>query len=290
MKAKNIIIIILLAFTFFEAIAQETETPKSKPVRAPFESGYLIDQQTGYIPYEKTHELVIQHRFGLINKNGISDLFGIYALGSNIRMGFNYSVTDNIMIGYGITKKNMYNDFQIKWTALKQTRSNSIPIALTLYGDVAINGNNEKEFGKNYKFISRLSYFGQVIIGRKFTDWLSLQVASSYTHYNMVDTSMVHDVIGLSVNGRVRFSPQSSFIFEYDTPFQLKENTDKEVTFESKPNISFGVEISTSTHAFQVYLATANGILLQDVMMYNNNDWKNGELMIGFTITRLWSF
>ncbi|OQX78889.1 MAG: hypothetical protein B6D61_04535 [Bacteroidetes bacterium 4484_249] len=290
MKVANFIIIILLAFPFFEAKAQETETPKSKAVRAPFESGYLIDQQTGYIPYKKTLEFVIQHRFGLINKEGISDLFGIYAPGSNIRMGLNYSLTDNLMVGYGITKKNMYNDFQIKWTALKQTRSNSIPIALTLYGDAAINGKNEKEFGKNYKFISRLSYFGQVIVGRKFTDWLSLQIASSYTHYNMVDTNMVHDVIGLSFNGRVRFSPQSSFIFEYDYPFQLKGNSEKEATFESKPNLSFGIEISTSTHAFQVYLTTADGILLQDVMMYNNNDWVNGDLMIGFTITRLWSF
>jgi len=252
METKNSFIIILLTFISCVVSGQETEDKKSKPVRAPFESGYLIDQQTGYIPTVKTLEFVIQHRFGLINKEGISDLYGIYAPGSNIRMGFNYSLTNNLMVGYGITKKNMYNDFQIKWTALKQTRSNSIPVAITLYGNAAINGDKKEDFGTNYKFISRLSYLGQVIVGRKFTDWLSLQIASCYTHYNMVDTSMVHDVIGLSVNGRIRFSPQTSFIFEYDEPFQLKGNSEKEVTFESESNFSFGIEVSTSTHAFQL--------------------------------------
>jgi len=70
----------------------------------------------------------------------------------------------------------------------------------------------------------------------------------------------------------------------------MKGNSEKEVTFVSESNFSFGVEVSTSTHAFQLYLATANGILLQDVMMYNNNKWENGDFMIGFTITRLWNF
>jgi len=103
---------------------------------------------------------------------------------------------------------------------------------------------------------------------------------------------MNHDVIGVGFNGRVKFSPQSSFIFQYDIPLNIK-SISEQIDFEAaKPNFGIGYEVSTSTHAFQVFISTADGILQQDNYMYNTNDVSNGfsDLMIGFTITRLWSF
>ena len=113
---KYTTIIFLLVFVFGNLFAQETEeqTPeeKDKPVRSPFESGYLIDNQTSFIPTAKTLEYVIQHKFGSIG-NGKSDLWGIYAPGANIRIGLNYVVAKNMQIGWGIAKKNKYNDFKM---------------------------------------------------------------------------------------------------------------------------------------------------------------------------------
>ncbi len=107
---RFITILIVLSFTGLAYGQNEESKPKDKPVWAPFESGYLIDNQTTVIPSAKTLEYIIQHKFGTMD-NGFSDLFGLYAPGANIRMGLNYSLINNLQVGYGLTRLNMYSDF-----------------------------------------------------------------------------------------------------------------------------------------------------------------------------------
>ena len=285
------LIALFVCISFANAQDAEPEKKKDKPVRSPFESGMLIDNQTNVIPVANTLEMLIQHRFGKMD-NGLSDFWGIYAPGANIRMGFNYSILNNLMVGIGLTKKNMYSDLQVKWNILQQTRKNTIPVAVTVYGNMAIDGRNEKVFGVDYKFTNRFSYFSQIIVGRKFCDWFSFQATGSFTHYNSVDSTMNHDVIGVGFSGRVKFSPQSSFIFQYDIPLKIQKISEHKDFEAAKPNFGIGYEISTSTHVFQIFISTTDGILQQDNYMYNTNDLSNGfsDLMFGFTITRLWNF
>lgn len=297
---KKIVFIILgLYMGFGMAFAQETETekPKDRPIRAPFESGIVIDNQTTVVPSKKTLEMHIQHRFGLIKNNGASDLWGIYAPSANTRMGFNFSLTDDIMIGYGITRKNMYNDFQAKWTFLKQTRKNTIPITLTVYGNMAINGQNDAAFGSDYAFADRMSYFGQFIAGRKFNEWFSLELNASFTHFNSVKstekniTGYEHDVIGLGGHMRFKFSPQSSILIMYTTPLNIQSMQENTTVMNAwKSNFGIAYEVATSTHAFQIFISTADGIVPQDIYMYNEADLSETEFRFGFNITRLWNF
>ena len=285
---KLILGMLIFLFGLSAVNAQEEE---DKPVRSPFASGILIDNFTSVIPVKNTFEWRIQHRFGTMD-NGISDIYGLYAPGANIRLGFNYSLRDNLVVGYGLTLKNMYNDFHVKWNVLQQTRENTIPVAVTLYGNMAIDGRNEEVFGQNYEFTNRFSYFSQLIVGRKFTWWLSLQATASFTHYNSVAADMNHDVIGVGFNGRVNFSPQSSILFQFDSPLKIESISEQREFDVAKPNFGLGYEVSTSTHAFQIFVTSSNSILPQDIYMYNNFDWTNGfsDLMFGFTITRLWNF
>lgn len=281
---------------------QEPKKKKDRPVVEMFGSALLIDEQTSVIPAKKTLEMQIQHRFGLIKNNGASDLWGIYAPSANTRMGLSYSILDNLEVGYGITRKNMYNDFHVKWNIIEQTRKNTIPVTVTLYGNMAIDGRNESVFATStadsvYKFTNRLSYFSQVIVSRKFNDWLSLGVNASFTHYNSVpaDTAgvrgMNHDKIGLGIIGQIKFSPQSSIIFHYSIPLDIDgmaENT--VVTNISKSNFGIGYQVATDTHAFEMFISASNGIIPQDTYMWNTSDWTKGEFRIGFNITRLWGF
>lgn len=288
MNNKKIILIvsaIIYLLSFNLAYTQEstdTEKKPEKPVRSPFASGILIDNQTVFIPQAKTLELIIHHRFGKI-ENGISDLLGIYAP-SNIRIGLNYSIRDNLMIGVGTTKYNKLQDVQWKWNILEQTRSGSMPIALTYYGNTVIDTRNIETFGKDAGFTSRLSYFHQVIIARKFNDFLSLQIASGYTHFNKVDSLMKNDNVTLYFGGRIKISPLSSIIFEYDQQLTESEH------FEPKPNLGLGIEISTDTHTFQIFLDTFDAIINQYNNTYNTNDFTKKGLLLGFNITRLWSY
>ncbi len=54
--------------------------------------------------------------------------------------------------------------------------------------------------------------------------------------------------------------------------------------------MAIGWEISSGTHAFQIFVGTANTLSPQYNMLENQNDWTKGEMMLGFNITRIWNF
>ena len=118
-----------------------------------------------------------------------------------------------------------------------------------------------------------------------------MQIAPSFTHYNMVDTLSDHDKFGFSITARYKFSPQSSFVIGYEHPFYIKSLSEhNDLAFKSDPNLTFGFEIATSTHAFHIYLGTANGIVPQENQMWNSNDYTKKHFIFGFNLTRLWNF
>jgi hypothetical protein len=308
---KMITVLLLLICAAFFSQAQENENvpaakEKDKPVRSPWAGSHLIDNQTSLVPVKNTLEFIIQHKFGTVS-NGISDLFGLYAPGTNIRLGVNFVPLKNIQVGWGITKKNMYNDFSAKWTILEQTRKNTMPVSVTIFGTLAVDGKTKEYYnsqsyyhssdpdgpltGHTYRPQERLSYFSQLIIGRKFTEWLSLQAAASFTHYNLVAKTGDHDKIGVHAGGRIKFSPQSSIIFNYDIPLKIKKISEQREWIDPpEPNLACGLEIATTSHIFQIYAGSAGGIIPQDEMMFNQNDWKKKGFAVGFVITRTWNF
>jgi len=316
---KRILLIIISCLLInINLMAQDEVKEKDTPVGTAFENGTLIDAQTSTIPDAKTLEFVIQHKFGTIEKDGSakhasSDFFGLYS-SANVRLALNYVPIRNVQIGYGITKSMMYSDFNAKWNILQQTENNTIPVFVTLFGNAAIDGRAKEDFGmlNNYenpldtfdvKFSTRLSYFAQLIIGRKFCEEFSLQGGISFSHANYVRAWHDHDRIGLHLSGRMKFSPQSSFIFNFDAPLKIDKiseqssswtdafppHSDWDGPYNPKPSLKFGVEISTFTHAFQIYIGNAGAIVPQLDMLNNMNKPFDG-LAFGFTITRLWMY
>jgi hypothetical protein len=281
------------------AAAEQPEVT-DKPVKFSWESGYLIDHQTSNIGPKNTFEAVIQHKFGTIN-NGSSDLWGIFAPGANVRIAFDYVIAKNVQIGYGISKTNMYSDFNAKWNALVQ-KTESMPITVTLYGNMAIDGRQKSVWDTlyynnsnpadfyGYKFSNRLSYYSELMLSRKMSEKISLQAGVSFSHFNTVAPGMDHDRMGILYGGRLKISPQGSIIFTGNWPLKISSLSDGPQKVMPQPSLSLGYEVSTGSHAFQIYMGTTSAILPQDYMMNNMNKIESTNFQIGFVITRLWSF
>ncbi|NQV01696.1 MAG: hypothetical protein HQ542_03550 [Bacteroidia bacterium] len=297
---RSLLVLLLLFVSFGTVFAQEPveEKKEKKPLaRAPFESAMFMDDQTVLTYPSNTLEFVLQHRFGTI-QNGFTDLFGIWGA-TNIRMALNYSITDNLMIGFGTTKNKRYQDLSLKYTFFHQ-RKGGFPLTIGYYGNMALSGTDKSNFGKDYAFVDRFSYFHELMFARRFTRAISMQLGFAFVHYNKVDTTIKNDAFSISAIGRIKVSPQTSIVLSaelplmlgYDTPFILKYGQ-KGIYSGPKsplPNFGLGVEISTSTHAFHFFISAAQGILPQDIVIYNQNDFFNGAIMIGFNMTRLWNF
>lgn len=285
-----------------DSIPAEPEVTQKPLAKAAFESGICMDNITVAIPPAKTLEFVLQHRFGTI-QNGWSDLAGLWGA-SNIRLGLNFSITKDVLVGLGTTKNNRLQDLQVKYTFLHQ-RKEGFPLTIAYYFNMSLNATNKTTYGTGYKFVDRLAYYNEFLFARRFNNMFSAQLGLSYTHFNKVDKTIdstaMNDALAISLLVRAKVSPQSSvvlayqqpIIMNYDPAFIVRAGNDwLEVPKDRAPyaNISLGWEVSTSTHAFHLYLSAAQGILPSEIVMHNTNDFFNGFILVGFNLTRLWGF
>lgn len=299
----------LLAFILMISVtgnmkAQDTvaQQPVNKPLaKAPFESDYFIADRTVALPPAHTLEFVIQHDFGTI-QNHFTDLWGIWG-GANIRLGFSYTINKNVQIGFGTTKNKYMQDLSVKYAFLHQ-RKGGFPVTLAIYGNMAVScikgwaNYTGTKFSNtsdtSYSILNRISYYGELMIARRFCKEFSAQLSLGWVHYNIVDSATMsfshykgrsrNNNLNIAGIGRIKISPQTSILLSYSQPVLTYLNT------RPWPNFGLGIEVATSSHAFQIYLSAAQGIVPQEVVMYNNNNPYNGYILLGFNITRLWTF
>ena len=291
MKLNKSIFITLLVFPL-ALLAQENKDVATPPTerkleRAAFESTALIDNQTNVLNTKGTIELTMNHRFGSVK--GTNDMIGIWAP-ANIRLGLTYGLTDCITVGFGTTKDSRLQDFNLKGALLRQTRDNHMPVSVTYYGNAAMSASLKETFETTtykgevipYRFSSRLSFFNQLIIARRFNSNVSFQIAPSWSHVNFVENPVKNDLFAVAVGGRVKINPSTAVLVDYSQPLN---------TFQGRyplPGVGLGVEFSTGSHAFQLFVTNYKSIVQQQNYMFNQNDFFRSDYMIGFNITRLW--
>jgi len=167
-----------------------------------------------------------------------------------------------------------------------------MPVSVTYYGNFTMDARTKE----NFTYLQdRWSNFNQLIIARRFSPELSLQIAPSVSHYNVVENTMRNDMVAIAFGGRYKISPQTSIIVDYSQPLTKFHSNNP------PPGISFGVEFGTSAHTFQLFATNYSGIVPQQNYMYNKNngfgegEFKpfgkgGGEFLIGFNITRNYNF
>jgi len=249
-----------------------------------FYAPVLIDNQTTTSPTKKQKIFQLHHRFSKIEE--ISDLYGIYGA-SNVRVGLDYGITDKLMIGFGTEKYSKMQELRYKYAILQQTEG-KIPVSLSYFGNIVVQGGKKDLFGADYKFTNRMSYFNQLIIARQITSGIALQIAPSFSHFNKVDSIYENDAVGINVGGKVKIHNDISFIFEFNQGFWTKDM--RYFQNEAKPGFAFGVELGTGTHAFEIFASTLDQITPQKIYNFNQNavsdsDNKLGGFMFGFNLT-----
>ena len=288
-RSYSVLLLCMIAGSLFAQDSVDVPlAKKAKAVKNTFGSVWLMDNQTVMVPVKGTLEMDIQHRFGTVNK-GVKDMYGLFAP-SNIRIGLAYSPVNKLFLGAGITKERMQVDINGKYALLKQTPG-KMPVSMSLFANVVIDARNKSNFRYG---VHRLSYFSQLIIARKITERFSVQASPSLSWFNNIEgyvdskgdirNKMQNHHLSVSVLGRYKITAKSAIIAGYDQPLT------QHPTNNPKPNICFGFETTTSSHAFQVFAGNYYGIVPQSNNFFNQNDYREGQFVIGFNITRLWNF
>ncbi len=285
-------IILCLLLGNVAAIAQDTSllnmlnesenaADKQHIVTGTFKATQLINTPTVESPAKQTLQFLIMHRFGKLNE-GAYELFGLD--NASIRFGLDYGFTDRLSAGVGRSSVDKAFDGNIKYKILRQTTGGT-PVSLSLYELVThyTQRYTDKSF-LNSRF--RTSYTSQLLIARKFSRNLSLQLAPSWTHYNLVGTPEDNnDVFAISAGGRMKFTKRMSFTAEYN--YLLP---DQVVSTKVYNSLSLGVDIETGGHVFQLVFTNSNGMIGPYYLSKTNGSWDKGDIFFGFNISRSFNF
>ncbi len=301
-KATRGRMVVMLLIALFGAatslLAQDTTAPeapvakKKSYAKNTFEGNFIIDNQTVMVPIKGTFEFDINHRFGS-TENGIQDLFGIFG-GANMRLGVSYVFIKDLQVGFSANNFNMMLDGNLKYAILKQTRDNSMPVSVTYYGNVAMDPRSKNPSLPIVEFTDRLSFFNQILVARKVTEKFSVQAGFSVSYFNNVDgyydeskviqPKMKNEHLAVCFSGRYKITEKTSLIVNYDQPLTQHPMNNPH------PNISFGLDMKSSGHDFQVFAGNYGNTLPQFNNVQNQNDYKKSQFVIGFNISRLWNF
>lgn len=227
-------------------------------------------------------DIKISHRFGMLN-GGLYELFGLDA--ASIRIGGDYGITDRITIGGGRSSYEKTYDGFIKYKVLRQSKGkHNMPITAALLATTAIQTLKWQDPDRDNYFSSRLYYTFQAIIGRKFSDNLSLQISPTLVHRNLVKTTEEkNDVYAIGAAGRVKISKRVAINAEY---VYVLPN---QILSDYQNMLSIGFDIETGGHVFQLQFSNATSMIEKGFVAETVGNWADGGIHFGFNISRVFT-
>jgi len=325
MKRRNRIFPLVIAFLFFLPFAgqaqddlfdmlEEVEPAKQEKVTATFKTTRVINAHSIETVKGKTMDVRISHRFGNIystrNDNDGPDSFFGFDNVADVRLAVEYGITDEVMIGLGRSQMNNLIDGFVKWRFYDQTTDNKRPLSLAFVGNMVINPSKtfafysgvkeslykpsaangfEPAYGSAKMFFHRLGYTAQLIIARKFSPGVSIELLPTYVHRNFVkDPSDENSIFALGLAGRFKVSKRVAIISDFFYVFSpYRYNQKGPVDFHMP--ISIGVEIETGGHVFHIDVSNARGIVANNFLIESPDSWEYAEIKLGFNISRVFN-
>jgi hypothetical protein len=264
-------------------LEEETEKDK-KPdyATATFKTTRLINGHSVENVAAGVLDFRISHRFGYVN-GGAYELWGLDE--ASMRLGLDYGITKNLMIGIGrSTYQKQYDGFA-KYKILRQSSgTRNMPVTLSAIGSIMYKSLKFDNPDRINYYTSNLYYSGQLLIGRKFSESFSLQVMPTIVHYNLVETADTpNDLLSVGFGGRIKVSKRVSINAEYyyQLPDYKLPNTVN--------SLSLGVDIETGGHVFQLYCTNSTGMTERTYICETTEDFFDGYIRLGFTISRVFT-
>lgn len=287
MKIQKILSCFVLLFSIQTITAQDdllgqldVKSTKKEATPYTFKALQICNLQSTKLPTKGEFYMLITHRFGDLTE-GINNFFGLD--NANTKIGGIYGLTDWLSIG--VSRHTFQKNYEtaFKYRFAKQME-NGFPVTIAGYNTFDINTELDKTNYPSLKFSNRLAYSAQVLISRKVTQSLSLELATIYTHKNLYDnTTEYADLALLGYGARYKLTKRLSLNLEYDMRLNA---IDGYMTNKFQNPMTAGLDIETGGHVFQ--LVFSNSQAMNDVSLFTNATGKfNKGIYFGFNMYRV---
>ena len=235
-----------------------------------FESTKMVNKNEFYF--------IVSHRFGSI-KNGLDDFFGLdFAF---TRLHFLYGFTDGFNLAIARSSFNKTYDVSAKYRFVQQEEN--FPVTIVGYSQLAFNTFlNDAVLSRKVKLGDRVSFTQQVLISKKLSEKVSVQLMPTYFYEGYVDyTPQDNSQFALGFGGRVKLSKRLSLNMDYGWHLNRANGS----PFVNP--LSIGVDIETGGHVFQLHFTNAQPTFESGFLGNGIGDWSDGNIYFGFNLSRV---
>jgi hypothetical protein len=275
-------------------LKEESIANNNSIIFATWKTMKLVNIHSTEIVKRNALDFRVTHRFGNIGGESGGGVHTFYGLdnSSDIRISFDYGLTEKWQIGIGRSKYKEIVDLSTKYKLLVQ-KEKKAPLTIVAFGAVSVTPERDPDSRYN-DWQNRLTYFTQVLFARKFGQRLSIELAPGVIHRNMV--TKVLDGNGktltdentnftLSVGARYMITKRVGIIVDYVHTFsEFRSNFGPQNYYDP---FGVGVEIETGGHVFHLTLTNAPAIIENAYMPETADSWAKGGIKLGFNISRV---
>lgn len=286
--------VILFAFPLLmnaqdDLLSEIDTTATDVTVESAFKSLKIVNLESTKLAAKGDFYFIVAHRFGFIDK-GFDDFFGLD--NANTQLKFLYGVNDWLTVHIGRSGFQETYDLAAKYRMYSQ-KENGFPVTIVGFNSVAINSELKEEDYPNLKFENRLSYVAQVLISRKFSDKLSLEIAPSVFHENtlrdildennavILPNPQDNTQFAVGLGGRYKLTSRWSVNVDYAAHLNRASQSNY------KNPLSIGVDLETGGHVFQMHFTNAQAMHETGYLGQTVGDWSKGEIAFGFNLVRV---
>ena len=278
---KHLFLLILLNFsqiTFAQddLLSQIDSTETNQKVISAFKAMKIVNLESTKLLGKKELYLVIAHRFASV-KEGIEGFFGLDNAVTQIK--FVYGISDKVSLSAG--RSEQAYDFSAKYL-LKSQIQDGFPFTIVGFNSLGFNNLLKQSVYPKMKFNDRVVYVNQLLVSRKFSDKLSLELAPTYFHENFVENDyQSNSQFALGLGGRYKLSKRVSLNIDYAAHLNRTSTS-----IYNNP-LSVGVDIETGGHVFQMHFTNSQGIHESGFLGKTTGDWSKGDVFFGFNLARV---
>lgn len=245
-------------------------------VNSAFKALKIVNLESTKVAAKGDLYFVVAHRFGSI-QDGFEGFYGLD--NANTQIKFIYGVTNGLHVS--AARNQLAYDFAVKYALLPQIKG-GFPVAVAGFNSLSINNTFKESVYPGLKFENRLTYVAQLLISRKFTEKLSLEVVPTFFHENFVENELQSNTqYAIGFGGRYKLTKRWSLNIDYAAHLNRASNS-----IYNNP-LSIGFDLETGGHVFQMHFTNSQGIDEAGYLARTTGDWSKGDVFFGFNLARV---
>lgn len=285
---KNALLLLLFVIPF-GLMAQDDDllnelesevTNQKKVTTSVFKGVKIVNFESTKLVGKNQLNFIISHRFGSL-RDGVDNFFGLDQ--ASARIQFIYGPTDWLNISASRSGFGKTYDLSAKYRFVQQTEGGS-PFTLVGFNIINVNTELDSDLLPNLTFNDRLGYASQLLISRKFNDWLSLELIPTYFYDNtVIEDGQDNSQFAIGIGGRLKLTKRFGLIADYGLHLNRVDNS-----IFNNP-LAVGVEIETGGHVFQLHFSNSQAIFANGFLGQARGDFGRGDIFFGFNLSRSFS-